>query len=147
MSLDTRKYAETHEWALAEGDKVTVGISEHAVAELRDITYVELPSVGESTVQGDPFGEVESIKTVAELNSPCDGEVVEVNDAVIDDPMVLSKDPLGEGWLIKIQASDPEQVDMLMTHDEYDSFVEDQAEEADDEDEEEFIDRENDDDP
>jgi glycine cleavage system H protein len=137
MAQAVRKFAETHEWAQAAGNVVTVGISDYAVRELRDITYVELPAVGESTSQGDPFGEVESVKTVAELVAPCDGEIVQVNEAVVDDPSILSKEPYGEGWLIKIKASDVDQLDELMTHDEYESYIEDQAEEDEDEEEEE----------
>jgi glycine cleavage system H protein len=137
MAQEARKFAETHEWAQAAGDVVTVGISDYAVRELRDITYIELPAVGESVTQGDPFGEVESVKTVAELVSPCDGEVTQVNEAVVDDPSIVSKEPYGDGWLIKIKATDTEQLDELMTHDEYESYIEDQAEEEDEEEEEE----------
>ncbi len=144
MAQDTRKFAETHEWAQAAGNVVTVGITDYAVKELRDITYVELPAVGESVTQGDPFGEVESVKTVAELVSPCDGEVVEVNNAVVDDPAVLSKEPFGDGWLIKVKASDAEQLDDLMTHEEYDSFIEDQEEEDDEDEDEDFEDEDED---
>jgi len=130
------RFAETHEWASVDKGVVSVGISEYAVRELRDITYVDLPQVGESVTMGDPFGEVESVKTVAELVSPCDGEVVAVNDAVVDNPAVLGKDPYGDGWLIKIKAADPDQLDELMTHEEYESFLEDEAA-GEDEDEEE----------
>ena len=137
MADQGRKFAETHEWAQASGTVVTVGISDYAVKELRDITYVELPGVGESVTQGDPFGEVESVKTVAELVSPIDGQIAEVNDAVVDDPAILSKDPYGEGWLIKIKPTDKDQLDELMTAEEYESFLEDQEEEDEDEDEEE----------
>jgi len=137
MDPETLRFAETHEWAHADGNIVTVGISDHAVKELRDITYVDLPAVGDSTTQGDPFGEVESVKTVAELLAPCDGEVSEVNEAVVDDPAVLSKEPYGEGWLIKIKAHDPEQIKELMTYEEYETFIEEEAEEEDEEEEEE----------
>jgi len=136
MNPENTKFAETHEWARASGDTVTVGLSDYAVRELRDITYVELPTVGDQTVMGDPFGEVESVKTVAELVAPCDGEVVAVNDAVVEDPGILSKDPYGEGWLIKIKITDIDQLDELMTHEEYESFIEDEAEDSEDDDEE-----------
>ena len=142
---ETTKFAETHEWARPAKDIVTVGLSDYAVRELRDITYVDLPAVGEATTMGDPFGEVESVKAVAELVSPCDGEVVAINDAVVDDPSVLSKDPYGEGWLIRIKANDLEQLDQLMSHEEYESFIEDEkagAEEEEEEEEEDFSDEE-----
>lgn len=143
MAQEARKFAETHEWAQASGDVVTVGISDYAAHELRDITYIELPAVGESVTQGDPFGEIESVKTVAELVSPCDGEVIQVNEAAVDDPSIVSKEPYGDGWLVKIKAADADQIDELMTHDEYESFIEDQADdEEDEEEEEEFADEE-----
>jgi len=148
MDPETVKFAETHEWAKADKGVVTVGISEFAVHELRDITYVELPQVGESVTMGDPFGEVESVKTVAELVAPCDGEVVGVNEAVVDNPAILGKDPYGDGWLIKIKAADLDQLDELMTHDEYESFIEDEAagdeEDEEEEEEEDFSDDEDD---
>lgn len=148
MDPDAIRFAETHEWARPDKGIVTVGISEYAVRELRDITYVELPTVGEMVTMGDPFGEVESVKTVAELVAPCDGEVVGVNEAVVDNPSLLSKDPYGDGWLIKIKATDLDQLDELMGHEEYDSFVEDEAagedEEEEEEEEEEFSDDEED---
>ena len=123
------KFADTHEWAHAQGDIVSVGISDFAVHELHEITYVELPPVGESTTQGEPFGEVESVKTVAELNAPCDGEVAEINEAVGDDPEILATDPFGDGWLIRIKTNDADQLDDLMSHEQYKEFVQEEAEE------------------
>jgi glycine cleavage system H protein len=138
MGPEGIKFAETHEWAKVEkGGNVAVGISEYAVHELRDITYIELPAVGDSVTMGDPFGEVESVKTVAELVSPCDGEVAAVNEAAVDNPGILSKDPYGAGWLIKIKAADADQLDELMTSDEYESFIEDEAAGSEEEEEEE----------
>ncbi len=130
------KFADTHEWAFAQGDIVIVGISDYAVHELHEITYVELPSVGDPTVQAEPFGEVESVKTVAELNAPCDGEIVEINEAVGDDPDILAADPYGDGWLIKIQSSDVDQLVDLMSWEQYKLYIEEEAEEEEDEEEE-----------
>ena len=90
MDPKALKFADTHEWAYAQGDVITVGITDYAVEELHEITYVDLPSVGDTTVQGDSFGEIESVKTVAEINAPCDGEIVEINEAVGDDPEILT---------------------------------------------------------
>lgn len=138
MGSEGIKFAETHEWAKVDKTgSVVVGISEYAVHELRDITYIELPTVGDSVTMGDPFGEVESVKTVAELVSPCDGEVVAVNEAAVDNPGILSKDPYGDGWLIKIKAVDADQLDELMSGEEYESFIEDEAAGSEDEEEEE----------
>ncbi len=137
MDPKNLKFADTHEWAYAEGDTVIVGITDYAVQELHEITYVELPTVGDSTVQAEPFGEIESVKTVAELNAPCDGEVVEVNEAVSDDPEILAGDPYGDGWLIKIKSSDVEQLDDLMNHEQYKQYIEEEADEEEEEEEEE----------
>ena len=137
MDPKTLKFADSHEWACAQGDIIVVGISDYAVQELHEITYVELPSVGDSTVQAEPFGEIESVKTVAEVNAPCDGEIVEVNEAVVDDPEILAADPYGDGWLIKIKSSDIEQLDDLMNHEQYKLYVEEESEQDEEEEEEE----------
>ncbi len=129
MDPKNLRFADTHEWAFADGDVVTVGITDYAVQELHEITYVELPSVGDSTVQAEPFGEIESVKTVAEVNAPCDGEIVEINEAVGDDPEILAGDPFGDGWLIRIKSSDVEQLEDLMNHEQYKQYVEEEAEE------------------
>jgi len=138
MDPKNLKFADTHEWAFAQGETVIVGITDYAVGELHEITYVELPDVGDSTVQAEPFGEVESVKTVAELNAPCDGEIVEINEAAGDDPDVLASDPFGDGWLVKIRSSDVDQLDDLMTYDQYKQFIEEEVEEEEFEEEEEF---------
>lgn len=130
MDPKNLRFADTHEWAFAQGETVIVGITDYAVHELHEITYVELGEVGDPTVQAEPFGEVESVKTVAELNAPCDGEVAEINEAVGDDPDILAADPFGDGWLIKIKSSDVDQLDDLMTHEQYKRYVEEEAEEA-----------------
>ncbi|MHC4712669.1 MAG: glycine cleavage system protein GcvH [Planctomycetota bacterium] len=129
MDPKSLRFADTHEWAFAVGDMVTVGISDYAVQELHEITYVELPTVGDSTVQAEPFGEIESVKTVAEVNAPCDGEIAEINEAVGDDPEILASDPFGDGWLIRIKSSDVEQLEDLMNYEQYKLYVEEEAEE------------------
>jgi glycine cleavage system H protein len=141
MDPKSLKYADSHEWAWVQGDVVTVGITDFAVQELHEITYVELPNVGDSAVQSEPFGEVESVKTVAEINAPCDGEIIEINEAVVDDPEILATDPFGDGWLVRIQSTDVDQLDDLMTHEQYKQYIEEEAEE----DEEEFDDEEEED--
>jgi len=137
MDPKNLKFADTHEWAFAQEDTVIVGITDYAVSELHEITYIELPDVGDSTVQAEPFGEIESVKTVVELNAPCDGEIVEINEAAAEDPDVLASDPYGDGWLVKIRSSDIDQLDDLMTYEQYKQFIEEEVEEEEFEEEEE----------
>ena len=99
-----RRYTESHEWHKQDGDIVTIGITQHAVDELTDITYVDLPQPGKKLEAGKRFGEIESVKATAELNSAVSGEVVETNPALKDDPSLVNTDPYGRGWMIKIKA-------------------------------------------
>jgi glycine cleavage system H protein len=99
-----RRYTSTHEWHKQEGDVVTIGITRHAVDELTDITYVDLPAVGKKVEAGKRFGEIESVKATAELNTAVAGEVVEINGALKDDPSLVNADPYGKGWMIKVKA-------------------------------------------
>jgi len=101
-----RVYAESHEWHKVEGDVVTLGITRHAVDALTDVTFVEMKPAGTSISAGDAVGEVESVKTTSDIYSLVGGEVVEVNQAVVDNPSLLNEDPYGAGWLIKVRASD-----------------------------------------
>jgi len=100
-----RRYTSTHEWHKQEGDVVTIGITRHAVDELTDITYVDLPAVGKRVEAGKRFGEIESVKATAELNTAVTGEVVEINGALKDDPSLVNADPYGKGWMIKVKAA------------------------------------------
>lgn len=108
------KYSPSHEWARLEGDVATVGITKAAVDQLTDLVFVDLPSSGITVEAGSPFGEIESVKAVSELMAPLSGEVTEVNDAVSNDPTIISGDPYGTGWLIKIRISDPSEMDKLL---------------------------------
>lgn len=114
-----RRYAGTHEWHKLDGDMVVIGLSQHAVNELTDITYVEFPDVGQAVAPGQAFGEIESVKATSELCSAVAGEVVEINDAVTDDPAVVNRDPYGRGWLIKVKCSDLSVLDALMSAEAY----------------------------
>ncbi len=115
MSLPNNlRYSETHEWFRVEGDVVTIGITQHAADELTDITYVELPKVGKVLKEGDPFGEVESVKATSELFSAVGGEVVEVNRDLGEHPDFLNSDPFGKGWIVKIRTSKTEPLNALM---------------------------------
>src|SRR5262245_14150443 len=104
MDPKTLRYSKTHEWAGLEGDECVVGISQFAVEQLTDIVYVELPDVGDHVFAGEGFGEIESVKAVSDLYAPVSGEVVAVNEKLLNDPTVLTKDPYGKGWMVKIKA-------------------------------------------
>ncbi len=106
MDISSFKFRTSHEWVSVEGDIATIGISEFAVKQLTDLVYIELPAEGDSFDAGTQFGEVESVKAVSDLYSPVAGEVVEVNDGLADDLALLSEDPYGKGWMIKLKISD-----------------------------------------
>jgi glycine cleavage system H protein len=120
---DDRRYLQTHEWALLDGSCVTVGITKFAADELTDVTYVDLPSVGASVVAGDSFGEIESVKAASELYSPVSGAVVEINQRLEDSPELVNEDPFGEGWMIRIEVSDPASLGNLMDEAEYEKHT------------------------
>lgn len=143
MRPDDYKYSETHEWVKYNEKKkeATVGITDYAVKQLSDLVHLELPKVGDTLEQGAPFGEIESVKTVADLVSPLSGKVVEVNKEVAADLDILKEEPFEDGWLIKIKPSDPTELESLMTKKEYEEFLE-SAEEEEEEEEEESDDSE-----
>jgi glycine cleavage system H protein len=101
--LNTLKYTAEHEWIAFEGDIATVGITDYAADKLGDVVYVDLPAVDASVTAGQVVGEIESTKSVGELYAPLAGEVVEANQAVVDDPSLVNGDPFGDGWLVKIR--------------------------------------------
>ena len=115
-----RRYLESHEWHKPEGDLVAIGISQFAVDELTDITYVDIKKQSGPINAGQPIGEIESVKATSDIYCGIDGEIVEFNQAVIDDPSLINKDPYGQGWLIKVKPSDPSQLDKLQASDQYD---------------------------
>lgn len=125
MNPSDRLYTKEHEWAeVGEDNVVVVGITDFAQKELGDVVFVELPEVGQSFQANDEIGTIESVKAVAEVYTPVSGEIVEVNESLIDEPAVLNDDPFNEGWLVKIRMDDPEEAEGLMSSDEYDAFVE-----------------------
>lgn len=121
MDPTTLKYAKSHEWLHLDGETATLGISDFAVKQLTDLVYIDLPSVGATYAAGDTFGEVESVKAVSDLYMPVGGEIVQVNTSLEDDLAVLSDDPFGKGWLVKVRISDPSEVDALMDKPAYDA--------------------------
>src|SRR4051794_40612808 len=103
MDPKNLRYAKTHEWASLEGNICTIGITQFAVEQLTDVVYIELPDPGEHVFVGESFGEIESVKAVSDLYSPINGEVKEVNQAIVNDPSIVSTEPYGKGWMIKVQ--------------------------------------------
>lgn len=118
------KYQESHEWARVEGDLVVIGISDYAQDELGDVVFVELPEVGTALKKGDAFGVVESVKAASDLYLPAGGEVVEVNEVLKDNPEKVNEAPFGDGWIIKVKATDTSELDSLMDAAAYKSFTE-----------------------
>jgi len=114
------KYTDSHEWHKIDGDTVTIGITQFAVDELTDITYVELKSVGDSIDAGDTIGEVESVKATSDIYSAVGGEIIEVNEALSDDPSLINNDPYTKGWLVKIKVADASPLNDLMDKSAYD---------------------------
>lgn len=121
---DGLKYSKTHEWVRVEGDVATVGITDHAQAELGDITYLDLPQAGTALTVDAQFGEVESVKAVSELFSPVSGEVIEANTGIADTTEVVNEDPFGAGWLIKVRIANPGELAALMDAPDYEKFAE-----------------------
>lgn len=108
------KYTSEHEWIRVEGDEAYVGITDYAQSELGEIVFVDVDTVGETIGQGEVFGSVEAVKTVSDLNMPVEGEVLEFNEILNDQPELVNNDPYGEGWMIRIAIKDKGQLDSLM---------------------------------
>ena len=123
MDPQSLRYTPTHEWVSLQDDVATVGISKFAVDQLSDLTLIELPAVGTRFAAGKSFGEVESVKSVSDLYAPVAGEVIEVNNKVAGNVQLLSDDPFGAGWLIKIRVDDPSAVGQLMDYAAYEKKV------------------------
>ena len=117
------RYTREHEWVHAEGDIGTIGITDHAQKELGDIVYVELPKVGAAAEKGKALGSVESVKAVSDVYSPVSGEVIEANELLTTAPEKLNEDPHGAAWLAKIRISNHDELNELMSADEYEGYV------------------------
>lgn len=111
--LEGLRYAESHEWVRVEGDVAVIGISDFAQHSMGDLSYVDMPSVGDEVTAGEEFGAVESVKAASDLISPVSGNVIEVNEVLEDEPELLNEDPYAN-WIIKVQMSDPSEVDNLL---------------------------------
>ena len=117
------QYTAEHEWVAIKDNTATVGITAYAADALGDVVYVSVPGAGTTVQAGEPCGEVESVKSVSDIYSPVDGEVIEVNDGVEEDPGIVNADPYGEGWLFKVQLPGDEEPAGLLSPDEYNALT------------------------
>ena len=117
------KYSEEHEWVKEEDGNYRIGITYFAQSELGDIVFVELPEAGDTITADEPFGSVESVKTVSELYAPISGKVLEVNEELEDNPEFVNESPFGQAWMIVVEPSDVSQIDTLMSAEEYDKMT------------------------
>ncbi|PYQ34164.1 MAG: glycine cleavage system protein GcvH [Acidobacteria bacterium] len=127
MTPEDSRYAKSHEYIHVEGNVGTIGITDYAQKELGDVVFVELPQVGTQLELGDELGSIESVKAVSELFSPVSGEVVEVNESLADKPELVNTDPYGDGWMIKIKLTAPDEVDELMNAEDYEDYIQTEA--------------------
>ncbi len=127
MNPKDLRYDKEHEWVKVDGEVAVLGISDFAQDQLGEVVYVDLPAVGDELVAGESFGEIESVKSVSELFSPISGEIVEVNEALGDAPETVNEDPYGDGWMVKVKMGDASELDALMSADEYEAFVAEEA--------------------
>ena len=124
MYPEDLKYMESHEWARREDDIAVIGITFYAQQEIQDVVYVELPEVGTIVEQHKEFGVIESVKSAFDLYAPVSGEVIEINEDLEDAPELVNEDPYGKGWMIKIKMTNPDELNNLMTAEEYQATIE-----------------------
>jgi len=117
------RFTNSHEWVRLDGDVATIGLADFAQSELGDITYLELPEVGDSVTQSEPLGVVESVKAASDIYAPVGGEVVERNEDAIAAPEIVNQSPYDRAWLIKVRVSEPAELDSLMAPEQYDEFA------------------------
>lgn len=117
------KFTEEHEWLRPEDDLIVVGITEHAATQLGDLVFVELPDTGITVAKDDEIVVIESVKAASDILAPIDGEIIEVNEALVDNPALVNEDPLGEAWFFKMKPSDPSQMDDMMDADAYAKYI------------------------
>lgn len=120
---DDAKYTKEHEWVRVQGKVATIGITDYAQEQMGDIVYVEMPDDGLILAKGDAFGVVESVKSVSDVYSPLSGKIVETNDPLKDNPETVNEDPYNEGWLVKLELTDPVELDELLDARDYEAFV------------------------
>ncbi|MBE6208781.1 MAG: glycine cleavage system protein GcvH [Rikenellaceae bacterium] len=117
------KYSNDHEWVKVEGNIAIIGITDFAQSQLGDIVFVDIPTLDETLSAGDVFGSIEAVKTVSDAFTPVSGTVIEMNEALDADPALVNKDAYGEGWMIKIEMSNPEELDALMSAEDYEKLI------------------------
>lgn len=117
------RYSKEHEWVKVEGDKVRIGITDFAQSELGDIVFVELPEVGDEITANEPFGSVESVKTVSELYAPLSGKVVEINEDLSDSPEFVNESPYEKAWMLVVEPANAADVEGLMSADDYENLI------------------------
>jgi len=120
---DDLRYHDQHDWVRVEGDAATFGITWYAQDTLGEVVFYEPPEVGSTLTKDQPYAEVESVKAVSDVIAPMSGEVTEVNDALTDSPEQINEDPYGEGWLVKVSLSHPEEAETLLSAAEYQKFL------------------------
>ena len=121
--LENLKYSEDHEWVKVDDSVATVGITDFAQSELGDIVFVDVESDIDSVTFGETFGAIEAVKTVSDLLSPCSGKVIEVNEKLEDEPQLINTDPFGEGWIIKVEMNNSDELNNLMDAEAYKNFT------------------------
>ena len=124
MNPDDLSYTEEHEWARLDGQRFTVGITDYAQDALGDVVYIDLPANGTRVEQGQPFGEVESTKSVSDLYAPVSGTIVERNETLESQPELVNSDPYGNGWLVVIEADEADQTGALLSAEDYNKLIE-----------------------
>jgi len=121
--LANLKYTKEHEWVKLDGTTATIGITDYAQGELGDIVFIELPEIGLEVKQMGKFGTIEAVKAVSDMYSPVSGKIAEINSALDGDPMIVNKDPYGDGWMVKIQVSNPSEVNNLLDAKAYENLL------------------------
>lgn len=117
------KYTKEHEWVKLDGTTATIGITDYAQGELGDIVFVELPAVGDEVTMMKPFGTIEAVKAVSDMFAPLSGKVTEVNAALDDDPMIINRDPYGEGWMLKVELTAENELEQLLDANGYNQVI------------------------
>jgi glycine cleavage system H protein len=128
MYSEENLYSKDHEWILVQNTVGTIGITDYAQHELGDVVYVDLPEVGDTFEAGDPFGSVESVKAVSEVFCPISGEVVEVNSKLEESPELINQSPHEKAWMVKVRITNPDELKELLSADEYQEYLQEQAE-------------------
>ena len=117
------KFTEEHEWLKLDGDEVIVGITDHAAEQLGDLVFVELPAEGKMVVKGEEIVTIESVKAATDIAAPLDGQITEVNPAIVENPALVNEDPMENGWFFKMTLADPSELDELMDEEAYREYI------------------------